>query len=92
MESPREPDPGASDRLWQTFCVEAMLAWPAAPFGDLLTANAHGRQNGFFPTPHTVVEMMCLMNFGDEDCRIKTVCDPCLGTGMQGWRKHRFVA
>jgi hypothetical protein len=80
-EPPREPDNNASGRLWQTFCVEAMLAWPADLLGDLLADNAHGRHSGFFPTPHNVVEMMCRMNFGDEDCRSKTVCDPCLGTG-----------
>lgn len=81
-ELPREPVAGAFSRLYQTFCLEAMLAWPQDLFGDLLADNAHGRRSGFYPTPHHVVEMMTKITFGaDEDSRLKSFCDPCLGTG-----------
>ncbi len=80
-EAPSEPESGAFARLYQTFCLEAMLAWPADILGDLLADNAHGRARGFYPTPHSVSEMMARMLMDGEDCRMKTVCDPCLGTG-----------
>ncbi|MEE4211258.1 MAG: N-6 DNA methylase [Parvularcula sp.] len=51
-------------------------------FGDLMAENRYGRGAGFFPTPEPVVEMMVrMMMSGDEDCRLKSVMDPCLGTG-----------
>ena len=78
---PEEPSPGAFSRLWQVFCLEAMIAWPTDMFGDLMAENRHGRGAGFFPTPEPVVEMMVHMTMGDGDCRLKTVMDPCVGTG-----------
>lgn len=78
---PPEPQDGAFERLYQTFCLEAMLAWPADLFGDMLAENNHGRSCGFFPTPEHVVAMMVQMAMGDEDTRAKSVMDPCLGTG-----------
>ena len=78
---PEEPSPGAFSRLWQVFCLEAMIAWPTDMFGDLMAENRHGRGAGFFPTPEPVVEMMVHMTMGNGDCRLKTVMDPCVGTG-----------
>jgi hypothetical protein len=72
---------GASDRLYQVFNLETLLAFPYDYFGDILAENHHGRQVGFFPTPLEVCQLMAAMNFGDEDARTKTVCDPCVGTG-----------
>lgn len=80
-EPPEEPSPGAFSRLWQVFCLEAMVAWPCDAFGDLMAENRYGRGAGFFPTPEPVVEMMVCMTMGDGDCRLKTVMDPCVGTG-----------
>ena len=80
-ELPEEPSPGAFSRLWQVFCLEAMIAWPCDAFGDLMAENRYGRGAGFFPTPEPVVEMMVRMTMGDGDCRLKTVMDPCVGTG-----------
>ena len=81
-EPPREPEHGAFARLYQSFCLEAMIAWPGDIFGELMAENRHGRGSGFFPTPHCVAEMMVRMNMGrEEDNRCKTVCDPCVGTG-----------
>ena len=79
---PDEPSEGAFSRLWQVFCLEAMIAWPTDMFGDLMAENRYGRGAGFFPTPECVVELMTRMTFPpDEDFRTKAVCDPCVGTG-----------
>lgn len=82
-ELPKEPGSceGASMRLYQLFCLETLIAFPNDDLGDMLAENAHGRRNGFFPTPLDICEMMTLMQMGDGDMRTKTVMDPCLGTG-----------
>jgi N-6 DNA methylase len=61
---------------------------PADYFGDVM-CELKGRRNrtGFYPTPHSVCEMMARMTFFDAgrdgavDLRKATVCDPCVGTG-----------
>lgn len=80
---PEEKDEhqGASERLYQIFNLETLLAYPHDYFGDLLAENHHGRHVGFFPTPMEICQLMAMMNFGDGDSRTKTVCDPCVGTG-----------
>src|SRR5436190_11411552 len=52
-EPPQERDEyqGASDRLYQVFNLETLLAYPYDYFGDILAENHHGRHVGFFPTP-----------------------------------------
>jgi len=80
-EPPREVEEGAFARLYQVFCLEAMIAWPADLFGDMLAENRHGRANGFFPTPHSLVELMTKLTFGGGDNRLQTVYDSCTGTG-----------
>jgi len=80
-ELPKEPEEGAFARLYQSYCLEAAIAYPADIYGDMLAENAHGKKSGFYPTPHHVVEMMTQITMGTEDMRDKTVCDPCLGTG-----------
>jgi len=79
---PKEPSgaEGASDRLYQVFNIETLLAYPHDYLGDILCENQHGQRSGFFPTPMSVVEMLVLMTV-DGDARLKTVCDPCVGTG-----------
>jgi len=84
-EPPREPSTNSFGRLYQTFCLEAMLAWPYDYFGYFLSEASFGRSAGFFPTPHNVCEMMVRMQMGiDENFKARlseTVCDPCVGTG-----------
>jgi hypothetical protein len=84
-ELPVEPAgcEGASERLYQVFCLEALLAWPYDYFGDILADNRHGRGMGFYPTPLEVVTLMVEMLFCDteKDSRTETVCDPAVGTG-----------
>ncbi len=73
---------GASMRLYQLLNVPALQLFPYDYFGDLLAENAYGKKQGFFPTPHPVVEAMTRMTFSPkEDARLKSVCDPCVGTG-----------
>jgi hypothetical protein len=79
-EAPKDEE-GASDRLYQAFCLEALLAYPYDYFGDIMAENAFGRQNGFFPTPMHVVELMVRMQMDGEDMRSETVMDCCMGTG-----------
>lgn len=82
-ELPKEPEgcDGACARLYQFFNVVQFLAYPSDYFGDILAENAHGRHLGFYPTPLCICTMMAAMTFGDEDCRAKSFCDPCIGTG-----------
>jgi hypothetical protein len=80
-ELPKEPCAGASMRLYQLFQLETLLLWPYDYLGDMLAESRHGRGNGFYPTPHSVVELMVQMTFGDGDHRGETTMDCCLGTG-----------
>ncbi len=77
----RQEYQGASDRLYQVFNLETLLAYPHDYFGDILAENQHGRHLGFFPTPMQISEFMALMTLGGGDARTKTVLDPCVGTG-----------
>ena len=77
----RQEHQAASDRLYQVFNLETLLAYPHDYFGDILAENQHGRHLGFYPTPMEVCELMTLMTMGDGDLRTKTVMDPCVGTG-----------
>lgn len=80
-ELPKEPSDGASMRLYQTFNLNLLMAYPHDYFGDILALNNFGKRSGFYPTPMPVCTMMAMMLMEGEDCRTKTVCDPCLGTG-----------
>jgi hypothetical protein len=82
-EEPTEPPgcTGASMRLYQYFNLAWLVCYPWDYFGAILAANKHGRSLGFYPTPMPVVNMMTEMLMRGQDCRDKTVLDPCLGTG-----------
>jgi len=82
-EEPKEPSKGAYDRLYQVFCLEAMVAYPYDYLGDLMAENRHGRSQGFYPTPLCLVKMMSAMTFGEDPKPLaeRTTCDPCVGTG-----------
>jgi len=85
MEPPTEAQgcEGARDRLSHLFDLSLMAMNPYDYFGDLLAENLYGRRGGFFPTPHSVAELLAQMTIGvsDGDTRTLTVCDPCVGTG-----------
>ena len=87
-EAPPEPEgcKGASDRLYQIFNIGLLLLYPYDYLGDLLCQNSYGKHNGFFPTPHTLVELMVSMLYdparrAGQEMRTQTVMDPALGTG-----------
>jgi hypothetical protein len=81
-EPPREPDKGASDRLYQLFQLTAMQLWPYDYFGDLLADVGFGKAAGFYPTPMTLCELMSRMTQDTgRDCRLESFIDPCIGTG-----------
>ncbi len=83
-EPPSEPGgcTGASERLMKTLDLALWQANPYDYLGDLLAQNTYGKKQGFFPTPHHVAELMTQMTMPEGvDCRVQTVCDPCVGTG-----------
>lgn len=92
-EPPREPERGASDRLYQLFQLTAMQLWPYDYFGDLLAEVGFGKAAGFYPTPMTICELMSRMQHGalrtsavtvpesGRDGRLENFIDPCIGTG-----------
>jgi N-6 DNA Methylase len=83
-ELPPEPTgcAGASGRLFQVYCLDAMLLWPHDYFGSLLAESSYGKSQGFYPTPHHICEFIARMLCDDgRDMRTETVCDPCVGTG-----------
>nr|WP_309688258.1 hypothetical protein [Armatimonas sp.] len=81
-EPPREPEKGASDRLYQLFQLTAMQLWPYDYFGDLLADVGFGKAAGFYPTPMGLCDIMARMNFASVgDARLQTFLDPCIGTG-----------
>ncbi|MCW3051835.1 MAG: hypothetical protein JWN14_1005 [Chthonomonadales bacterium] len=82
-DEPTEPVgcEGASLRLYQVFNLCAWMLWPYDYLGNLLAESAY-RGQGFFPTPMNVCQMTTDMLMGTgEDMRLRTVCDPCVGTG-----------
>lgn len=73
-----------NEELYRTVNVGPMLLTPCDYFGSYLAEKkARGwNPNAFFPTPHTVVDLMTRMTFSDSlDNRSKTVNDCCVGTG-----------
>lgn len=76
------------EKLYRAVNVEPLLLAPYDYWGDYI-CELRGKGNsstGFFPTPHSLVELMTSMTFGDasqenRDTRLLSVCDPCLGTG-----------
>jgi len=72
-----------NEKLYRTFDFGPLLLEPYDALGTLY-AEGKGRWNpsAFYPTPHNIVEMMTRMMLeGEPDCRTRSVCDPCVGTG-----------
>jgi hypothetical protein len=83
QELPEEPAgcEGAALRLYQIFDLSPLLLWPYDHFAEIFGEAKYGQGAGFFPTPVSVCEVMARMTIGRGDHRMKTVCDPCVGTG-----------
>lgn len=72
--------------LYRVVDLVPMMEWPSDYLGDLASERFGGGPNAFYPTPHSVVEMMSQMVAHDvklagRDSRAETVLDCCLGTG-----------
>jgi hypothetical protein len=75
----------ANEALYREVNIGPFLTHPFDYFGEWIAMHK-GKWNptAFFPTPHSLVEMMVQMPFTDVDpkkARTLTVCDPCTGTG-----------
>lgn len=71
---------------YRTFNLGLVLKYPHDYLGELLADSKEGKAywtnpHGFYPTPHSIVNPMVQMTLGTDDCRTKSVCDPCVGTG-----------
>jgi hypothetical protein len=84
-ELPREPMgcEGAALRLYQVFNLAPLLLWPYDYLGEFMAVSGFGKAAGFYPTPHSIVELMTRMLFMGEtrDARSLTTMDCCVGTG-----------
>lgn len=88
-KEPEEPSfaKGASIRLYQFFNLPYFVLFPWDYLGGLLAENHYGKKPlAFYPTPHTVVETMTIMQFNDlrvkgQDTRVQSFFDSCAGSG-----------
>lgn len=76
------------EKLYRQVDMGPLLARPFDYLGDhVATSKARGwNPTGFFPTPHSVVELMVRMTMQDRakvgcDPRTVSVCDPAVGSG-----------
>jgi len=85
-EFPRDMDD--EDHLWlyKEFKAGLLQVEPYDYLGEIIgESKGSNNPHAFFPTPHTVVEMMVQINMSDaattEKGIFSTVCDPCIGSG-----------
>src|SRR5262249_8015129 len=76
------------EKLYREVNVGPLLATPYDYLGECVAmGKAKGwNPTGFFPTPHSVVQLMVRMTMTDvgkdgRDPRTYRVCDPCVGSG-----------
>jgi hypothetical protein len=69
--------------LYRTLNLQPWIESPYDYLGDLLCEGRKGwNPAGFYPTPHSLCEMMARMTFDEaRDHRASKVCDPAVGTG-----------
>ncbi|HEX5433513.1 MAG TPA: hypothetical protein VFY05_04695 [Candidatus Angelobacter sp.] len=72
-----------NEALYREIQLHVWLQHPSDYLGTWLAEHQHNRWGGFFPTPHSLCEIMTLtlLKHEGEDLRAKTVCDPAVGTG-----------
>lgn len=91
---PKPPDlPEAlSQELYRQVDIGPMLLKPHDYLGEWIALQkGNWNPRAFYPTPHTVVEMMVRMQVNDsEDARDKTVMDPCVGSGRMLMHASNF--
>jgi len=75
------------EQLYRTYDAKPALLAPYDYLGQLMSeykGKGWANRNGFYPTPHEVVELMSRMTIANDDWRellTQIVCDPCVGTG-----------
>jgi hypothetical protein len=77
-----------NEKLYRQVNLQPLLETPYDYLGEYVAA---GKANGwnptaFYPTPHSVVELMVQMTLTEADAegrdpRVRTVNDPCVGSG-----------
>lgn len=77
-----------NEKLYRAVDLKPFIMYPRDYLGQWICERLPSKHNAtaFFPTPHEVCELMVQMTFHDEaqeggDTRLKSVCDPCVGTG-----------
>jgi hypothetical protein len=86
-EEPPQED-AVNEEMYRAVNVGPLLERPYDYLGEYVAMGKSGGWNptGFYPTPHNVVEMMVHMTMADttgagKDPRLRTVADPCVGSG-----------
>jgi len=86
-ELPRLNEP-TNEKLYRQVNLTPLLQTPWDYLGDHVAQSKSRGWNptAFYPTPHPVVECMIRLTMHDlaadgTDARLKTVCDPCVGSG-----------
>ncbi len=77
-------DEEAAIILYSEFEIHRLIGNPAdwgAQIGSTFLERSK-KGTGWFPTPAHIANMMAKMTIGDDDCRTKSVMDPCVGTGI----------
>ena len=73
-----------NERLYREVNLGPLLLQPCDCLGEWVAVQKGSwNPHAFFPTPHSVVEMMIRVTLDDDngDLRSKSVCDPCVGSG-----------
>jgi hypothetical protein len=72
-----------NENLYRQVNIGPLLLKPYDYLGAWIAMQkGNWNPNGFYPTPHSVVECMVRMTMEEhEDARTKTVMDPCVGSG-----------
>jgi hypothetical protein len=78
----------ANEQLYRRFNLGPLLERPYDYLGQYVAAGKAAGWNptGFYPTPHNVIECMVQMTMHDtrvegRDPRLRSFCDPCVGSG-----------
>jgi hypothetical protein len=86
-ETPALSD-AVNEKLYRAVDVGPLLQTPSDYLGEhvAVTRGRGWNPTGFYPTPHSVVELMVRMLLPDagakgRDPRLRTVCDPTVGSG-----------
>ena len=86
-EAPRLSEE-TNEKLYRQVNLQPLLETPYDYLGEYVaTSKAKGwNPTAFYPTPHNVVELMVQMVLSDaeaegRDLRVRTVNDPCVGSG-----------